>query len=147
MKKNHNPLINSRKNSWIKSIYALFAIAIPALLLWIFFSDDFLKIQPLPVWARWLIAIGFVIVSTLVTAILIYFKILEVNVLAFSLPVAICFMVIFLTGGLEAWIRALIVLPFMLLTIPINIICKKIELKLNYQNKNKKQSEKKIKNL
>ena len=35
----------------------------------------------------------------------------------------------------------------MLLTIPINIICKKIELKLNYQNQNKKQGEKKIKNL
>lgn len=133
-----NPLINSKKNSWIKSLYTLFVIAIPALLLWVFFSDDFLNIQPLAIWAKWLLAIGFVLISTIVTSILIYFQILEINVLTFSLPVSICFMVIFLTGSLEPWVRALIILPFMLLTIPINIVCKKIELKMMIKKKNQK---------
>lgn len=145
--KSNNPNLNSRKNSWIKSLYGLFAIALPALLLWIFFSDDFLAIQPLALWAKWLVAIGFLVVSTLVTSILVYWKILEINVLAFTLPVAICFMSIFLTTGLEPWARALIVLPLILLTIPIHMVCQRLELRQRYRAQQAQKGQSKRKSL
>lgn len=145
--KSNNPNLNSRKNSWIKSLYGLFAIALPALLLWIFFSDDFLAIQPLALWAKWLVALGFLVVSTLVTSILVYWKILEINVLAFTLPVAICFMSIFLTTSLEPWARALIVLPLILLTIPIHMVCQRLELRQRYRAQQAQKGQSKRKSL
>ena len=145
--KSNNPNLNSRKNSWIKSLYGLFAIALPALLLWIFFSDDFLAIQPLALWAKWLVALGFLVVSTLVTSILVYWKILEINVLAFTLPVAICFMSIFLTTSLEPWARALIVLPLILLTIPIHMVCQRFELRQRYRAQQAQKGQSKRKSL
>ena len=145
--KSNNPNLNSRKNSWIKSLYGLFAIALPALLLWIFFSDDFLAIQPLALWAKWLVALGFLVVSTLVTSILVYWKILEINVLAFTLPVAICFMSIFLTTSLEPWARALIVLPLILLTIPIHMVCQRLELRQHYRAQQAQKGQSKRKSL
>lgn len=136
MKENNNYLINSRKISWIKSIYTLFVIAIPALLIWIFFSKDFFWHNSFLFWQKFLIALSFIVCSTLITILFIYFKILNINILSFSLPVAICFMVIFLTDDLlVSWARALIIVPFILLFIPINLICKKIETRIQLKNK------------
>lgn len=140
MKAKNHPFINSRRASWIKTLYALFVIAVPALLLWIFFSDDFLAIQPLAWGWQVTLALGFVAGTTLVTVILIHFQLLEPSVLAFTLPVAICFMVIFLTSALAPWQRALLLAPFLCLTIPIHMLCKKWELKRWHQHHQSKSN-------
>lgn len=125
-----NSYLNSKKKSWIKSIYTLFVVAIPSVLIWIFFSKDILNYNALVWWQKLLISIGFIIGVILITLLFIYLKILEISVFTFVLPIAITFMIIFLTEDLVAWARTLIVLPFISLIIPTHFICKKIEMKI-----------------
>lgn len=130
MKENNN-FINSKKKSWIKPIYTMFVVAIPALLLWLFFSNDvFGQIIKLKYWHKILISIAFLLFSVSLTSLLIYLKILEISILSFVVPTSVCFMAIFLTDALEPWARALIVIPFVFLVIPLNIFCKKLEIKV-----------------
>lgn len=67
--------------------------------------------------------------------------------MAFTLPVAICFMSIFLTTGLEPWARALIVLPLILLTIPIHMVCQRLELRQRYRAQQAQKGQSKRKSL
>lgn len=141
MKENNN-LINSRKNSWIKPLYTFFVVALPAMLLWLFFSNDIFKdVFEIKYIFKILIALGFILITTGLTILLIYLNILDFNTIAFVLPVGICFMVIFLSSQLYPWARFLIVFPFMVLVIPINIICQKIELKRNAKKRIKMKLE------
>lgn len=151
MKKNNitsNNRINSRGKSFVKPIFTFFVVAIPSLLLWIFFSNDFpfakeYKLE-FPWWIKLFIGIALLISTTLITLLFIYIKILDWNIFNFSLPVAICFSVIFVTDNLEGWIRALIVLPFLFSIIPIFMIVKKIEMKEQIKRNKKTNNKEKV---
>lgn len=136
MKKNNQKLknqnINSGWKSFVKPVFTFFVIGVPSLLLWIFFSNDFPFAKEFKVesawWIKLLIGLSLIVVTTLITFLFIYIKILDWNIFNFSLPIAICFTVIFVTDQFEAWIRAIIVLPFLFSIIPIFMIVKKIEM-------------------
>lgn len=137
--KENNYFINSKKKTWIKCIYTLFVVAIPSILIWTFFSKDILNYNTLLWWQKFLISTGFIIGVVLITLLFIYFKILDINVFTFVLPISITFMSIFLTEELVPWARTLIVIPFMFLIIPTHYICQKIETKLIIKQKVKQK--------
>ena len=56
-------------------------------------------------------------------------------------------MSIFLTTGLEPWARALIVLPLILLTIPIHMVCQRLELRQRYRAQQAQKGQSKRKSL
>lgn len=127
---------NSKKKSWIKPLYTFFVIAIPAFMIWYFLSGDFISTNQTEIWIAILVAIAFILISSLVTIILIYFKILDIFVLNFSLPIAITFMIIFLSSfisgdyALKISLRAILSLLSCFLVIPINILITKYNIKL-----------------
>lgn len=147
-KNNESPILNSRKNSIIKSVFTFLVIAIPALMLWIFFSNDFPFAKHFGIefswWIKLLIGISFIIGSFLITLLFIYLKILDLSIFIFSLPVSICFVIIFATDLLAPWARAIIIVPVFFLVIPITILIKKIQLNIIIKNKNKNKTEEKI---
>ncbi|MBD5422937.1 MAG: hypothetical protein HDR43_00315 [Mycoplasma sp.] len=147
-KNNNNSLIKSRWKSFKNPIFTFFVIAIPCLLLWIFFSNDFPFAKHYNLdyswWIKLLIGISFIVGTFLITVLFVYIKILDLSIFIFSLPVSICFVVIFVSDGLEPWIRALIVIPFFLLVIPISIITKKIEIKKMIKKQQTSLNEEKI---
>lgn len=148
MKKN-NKNVNSISKSFIKPIFTFFVVVIPALILWIFFSkdfkflwkDDYIEISW---WIKFAISLAFIIFTFSITFLFIYFNLLDISIFSFSLPVSICFMVIFLSDSLEPWIRLLIIVPFIFLSIPIIFFVKKIEFKFKRKKEliNKKQIKK-----
>lgn len=131
--KNNNKMVNSWLESFKIPLFTFFVIAIPCLLLWIFFSSDFPFAAAFNIeyswWIKLLIGIAFIIFSFLLTLLFVYFKILKWSIFIFSLPIAICFVAIFVSDQLEPWVRSLIIIPFFFLIIPIAIIVKKIEIK------------------
>ncbi len=142
MKKNNSPIVNSRWKSFIKPIFTLLVIAVPSLMIWIFFSNDiFAKELGLDLvwWIKLLIAIGFICATLLITMLFVYLKILDMSIFMFSLPISICFMTIFVTDELVAWLRSIIVVVMFLLIIPISIYTKKIETKLLIRKKIKQE--------
>lgn len=151
MKKNNKRSKNNNKtvNSWLESfktpLFTFFVIAIPCLLLWIFFSNDFPFAAAYHIdyswWVKLLIGIAFIVFSFLLTLLFVYFKILKWSIFIFSLPIAICFVAIFVSDQLEPWVRSLIVIPFFLLIIPIAIVVKKIEIKQMIKTKKQVNSE------
>lgn len=142
MKENNNDILNSKKQSWIKPLYTFFVVALPAILIWLFFSNDiFSNNFNINIGYKFLIAFAFLIITFSLTFLLIYFKVLEINTLSFVIPVGVCFMVIFLTDSLVSWARALIILPFIFLVIPINILCRKLEVKQEIKRKIKNKIE------
>lgn len=143
-----NSNVKSKSKSFITPIYTFLVIVLPSLLLWIFFSKDFSFVFNIKLkwWFKLIIAFIFVISTFLLTLLLIYFKILNVDILFFSLPISICFMAIFATDELNYWIRAIILIPCFLLMIPIILLVKKIKLilYLKQKRKNNDQSNEKI---
>ena len=135
----NNKLINSRKQSWIKPIYTFFVVVIPAIFIWLFYGEMNLSSINLEWWKQFLIAIGFVIAILGLTSLLIYFRVFDIFILTFSFPVAICLMMIFVSYPLPIYARALLLIPFIALVFPINIICNKINLQNKIKNKIKKQ--------
>ncbi len=146
MKKNKNYTnVNSRWRSFIKPLYTLFVIAVPAILIWIFFSKDVFAVE-LGInfiwWIKFAIALAFIVVTSLITALMVYLKIIDISVFMFSLPVSICLMTIFLTDnftGDQSWVRAIIIIPVFFLTIPICITIKKIEIRLAIKKRTKEK--------
>lgn len=148
METNSSFNLNSKRKSWIKPIYTFFVVAIPSFFIWFFLSNDFESKNVFLVWAATLIAIGFLLAIFLITIFLIYFKVLDIYVLNFALPVAITFMVIYLTSyislseeqlEIEITIRSIIVLLSTTLTFPISMLVKKTNIKIiareNIRNK------------
>lgn len=124
----------------MKPLYTLFVVAIPSFFIWFFLGKDFIPKEesgqpkfepPLGIWFNVLIAVSFMISVTLITLFLIYFKILEMSVMTFVIPIMICFMAIFLSSwlnqGNDQWYRALIIIPLVFIVIPINILVNKYE--------------------
>lgn len=140
-KNNNNQLINSRWKSFVKPIFTFFVIAIPALLIWVFFSTDFPFAEHWNLnyewWIKLLIGIAFVIGTFLITALFVSLRMLDMSVFSFSIPVSVSFMTIFITDQLVAWARALIIIPIFLLIIPVVIYTKKIETKLAIRKRKK----------
>ncbi len=140
-KKSKNGMINSWIESFKTPLFTFFVIAVPCLLLWIFFSNDFPFATYFNIsydwWIKLLIGLAFIIGSFLITFLFVYLKILKISIFMFSLPVAICFITIFVTDQLEPWIRSLITIPFFFLIIPIAIVIKKIEIKKIVKDKSK----------
>lgn len=142
MKKNNNSqLVNSRWKSFIKPIFTFFVVAIPGILLWIFFSSDFPFANAYNMeydwWIKLLIGIAFICGSFLITCLFVSIKIIDISIFMFSLPVSICFTIIFVSDSLVAWVRAIIIIPFFFLIIPISIAVKKIEIRQIMKSKNK----------
>ncbi|MGL5357574.1 MAG: MAG3450 family membrane protein [Metamycoplasmataceae bacterium] len=143
MKNNKNPNLNSRKNSWIKALFTLFVVAIPSIMIWFFLSKDFGggDQNVLNFGYGILISIGFIIAVFLLSYLFYYFKICDVSLFTFSLPVAITFMGIYLSSFLNSTdpnyilYRSLIVLPLTLTVIPINMFITKIKLKIRLKDK------------
>lgn len=133
MKKN-NKNINSISKSFIKPVFTFFVVVIPALILWIFFSRDFRFLWKedyinISWWIKLIISLVFIIFTFSLTFLFVYFNLLDISIFSFSLPISICFMVIFLSDSLEPWVRLLIIVPFIFLSIPIIFFIKKIEFK------------------
>ena len=143
--KNNNKMVNSWLESFKTPLFTFFVIAIPCLLLWIFFSSDFPFAAAFNIeyswWIKLLIGIAFIIFSFLLTLLFVYFKILKWSIFIFSLPIAICFVAIFVSDQLEPWVRSLIIIPFFFLIIPIAIIVKKIEIKQMIKAKKDKNND------
>lgn len=143
--KNSNKMINSWLESFKTPLFTFFVIAIPCLLIWIFFSNDFPFASAYHIeyswWIKLLIGIAFIVFSFLITLLCVYLKILKWSIFIFSLPITICFITIFVTDQLEPWIRSLIIIPFFLLIIPISILVKKIEIKQMIKNKKQNSNE------
>ncbi len=142
MKKNNSPIIKSWSKSWITPLFAFFAIAVPAILLWLFFSKDInlfnIKIE---LWIQGLIALAFFVFTLLVTLLFIWLKLINLSILSFTIPISICFIVIFLTDQLEPWVRVLITVPFIFLIIPISIFIKKLEFKIEIKKRIKSKND------
>lgn len=147
-KKNNNQMINSRLKSLINPLYTFFVVAVPSLMIWIFFSNDFPFADSWNInyswWIKLLISVSFIVGAFLITVLFIFLKILPISILNFSLPISICFMVIFVTDNIEPWIRALIIVPFLLLSFPITILVKKIDIKIKMKKNKKWKNEDKI---
>lgn len=149
MKKNKRKNDNKTVNSWLESfktpLFTFFVIAIPCLLLWIFFSNDFPFAEAFNIqyswWIKLLIGFAFIASTFLLTLLFVYLKMLKWSIFIFSLPISICFVAIFVTDQLEPWIRSLIIIPFFLLIIPIAIIVKKIEIRQMIKNQKQKNDE------
>ena len=126
----------------------MLVIAVPALLIWIFFSNDYPFAEKFGTNYQWsikfAIGIAFIIGSFLLTLLLVSMKMLDISIFMFSLPIAISFMTIFITDSLVPWARALIVITAFLLVIPISIVIKKIEIKLIIKKKEKENEKIKI---
>lgn len=131
--KNNNPLINTKRKSWIKPLYTLFVVAIPSFFIWFFLGKDFIPEKekpPLDIWLNILIAISFIIIVITITLFLVYLKILDMSIMTFVVPIIICFMAIFLSSWLDGdnqWYRVLIIIPLVFTVIPINILVSKYE--------------------
>lgn len=137
MKKNKNPsFIASKKESWVKPLYTFFVVAMPALLIWVFCSSDFLgTVYNFAFWVKSLIAIGFMAYVFLTTTLLIYLKIIPINIITFAFPVCLTFMAIFLSDALAYWLRALIILPFVFTIAPFYFWSQKLEMKRRAREK------------
>ncbi|MGL4343044.1 MAG: hypothetical protein ACRCRZ_00540 [Metamycoplasmataceae bacterium] len=130
-----NNNLNSKAKSWIKPLYTFFVIAIPAFFIWFFLSNDFgLFNNLLNFGYAFLIAIGFILISTILTYVVYYFKLVDIFVFSFSLPVAIALMTIYLSSYINNFqyaitIRAILVLIVSFSVVPINMIIIKLNIK------------------
>lgn len=114
-------------NGWVKALFALVFIAVPAFVGYIFFLPDWSNAgQKYDLWFYWVVAIGFIIYALGFSFILIYFDILGVDSLAFNIPLAIVLAIIFVTfpWGHGGWwaLRALMVILGICTAWPINTI-------------------------
>lgn len=113
------------KSGLVNSIIILFFCIIPALLIWYFLGADFnsnSKSSILSMWSLCLVAIGFVLFNLILGILLLKFKIVEITIFNFLIPVSIILMIIMLSFPIPTWGRALLVVfSVILITFPINM--------------------------
>ncbi|MCP4336672.1 MAG: hypothetical protein GY679_02345 [Mycoplasma sp.] len=137
MDKNKNSKKQTIKTgSWTTAIVTFIFILIPALMIIIFLSSDFNNdgSSVFNIGIEFAIAFSFILYSVLLVVFLWWIQLTWIDIANFIIPIAIVMMTIFLSHRLSTWVRALIVLPLILTTLPISIITNSLTERMDKNN-------------
>ncbi|WP_041362977.1 MAG3450 family membrane protein [[Mycoplasma] mobile] len=125
-----------RSSAWTKSLFLLFFIMIPAILIWFFTSPDFGdNIFGFSFGIFFVISLGFFLYSILIGILFFYFKIVDLQVFYFLIPISFSLVGIYLSYALPIWARFIITVILILSAIPTNFIINLIEDKMVWKVK------------
>lgn len=141
-RKNQRAIIK-RSSAWVKSLFLLFFILLPAILIWFFTSPDFgTNIFNFSFWTFFGISIAFIFYSFIITLIFFFFRLLDLQIFYFLVPITLSLAGIYLSYSLPLWARFLVTVTLVLSAIPTNIIVNAIEDRMIWRAKVKRNLKK-----
>ncbi|CAM9099451.1 MAG3450 family membrane protein [Mycoplasma marinum] len=126
-----------RTGGWTQTLVTFVFILVPAMVMWVFLSKDFGNKQLLTTGELWGVAIGFIFYSILISIFLIWIRLIWIDTLNFTVPVAIVLMAIMLSQDVVIWGRALIAIGMIFTALPVNMITVRYIENLAIKNNNK----------
>lgn len=126
--------MNKRNRLYVFILFNLFLVVTPAFLLWFFFGSDITK--PILNWKYSIyIWISVIILISLLNILLIRFKWLSLNSIAFVFPLLIVGLAITYSYSFPIWARVLIIIASTLSAIIVNLIVIRIDDNIYFKNK------------
>ena len=114
-----------KHDGWISSLFALIFIAVPALIIFLFFLPSWSNNFDINYGYIWLIALSFFVYVALIHFIAIYCQIISIESLNFNVPISISLMAILVCYPLPIWLTFLIVFLCIMSAFPTNILTNK----------------------
>ena len=124
-----------KNDGWINALSAMLLIVVPVLIGFYFLLPDWTSKWVISYGVMWGVSFGFMAYVAIMSYILIHFKVLTIDSIAFNIPITIVMVGIFLSPGIAIWARGLIVLGLILTAIPSNMLVTKIKDEIKYRNK------------
>ena len=127
-------------NGWINALFSLVFVAAPAMVMFYFLLPDWADIQILTTGEMWAVTLGFIAYSALLNFLLIKFEFLPIDSINFNGPLTLVLAIIFISFGLDIWVRALLMIIGVLLAFPTNVyVAKMKEKKIRKLKQGKKE--------